>query len=139
MKLENTWSYQLKGVNDLAEKFIWRDKKLKLIVNAESKKVLKDACILVEKTAKDSIGRVPPPAPPEHPPAAPTGTLKGRITHELDPTKLEGRVGTNLEYARRVELGFVGTDKLGRIYNQAPRPYLRPALHKCEKTIKASV
>jgi len=121
----------------LAEKFIWRDKKLKLIVNAESRGVLKDACILVEKTAKDSIGKVPPPSPPGHPPAAPTGTLKARITHELEPTKLEGRVGTNLEYARRVELGFVGTDSLGRTYNQAPRPYLRPALHKCEKTIKA--
>lgn len=120
----------------MAKEFKWRGDKLKGIAYEKAREVLKDACILVEKTAKDSIGRVPPPAPPEHPPAAPTGTLKGRITHELDPKKLEGRVGTNLEYARRVELGFVGTDKLGRVYNQAPRPYLRPALHKCEKTIK---
>lgn len=38
-----------------------------------------------------------------------------------------GVMGTNVEYARRIELGFVGTDKLGRSYNQAPRPYLRKA------------
>jgi len=36
-------------------------------------------------------------------------------------------VGTNLVYARRVEFGFVGKDKLGRRYNQAARPYLYPA------------
>ena len=52
------------------------------------------------------------------------------------PTKeLTGVVGTNVEYARRLELGFVGADSLGRIYNQLPRPYLRPALHKNEKKI----
>lgn len=36
-------------------------------------------------------------------------------------------VGTNLVYARRIEYGFIGADKLGRVYNQRPRPYLRPA------------
>lgn len=30
-------------------------------------------------------------------------------------------------YARRIEYGFVGTDSLGRHYNQAPQPYMRPA------------
>mgnify|MGYP001292038658 CR=1 FL=1 len=30
-------------------------------------------------------------------------------------------------YARRIELGFHGTDSLGRRYNQAGQPYLRPA------------
>lgn len=119
--------------------FRWNGKKIELIVNATSRQILEGACILVEKTAKASIGLVPPPSPPGHPPAAPTGTLKGRITHEkpkVTPRGLVGKVGTNLEYARRVELGFVGTDKIGRKYNQAPRPYLRPALHKNEAVIK---
>jgi len=47
-----------------------------------------------------------------------------------------GQVGTNLEYARRLELGFVGIDAKGRKYDQAPRPYLRPALEKNRENIK---
>jgi Bacteriophage HK97-gp10, putative tail-component len=30
-------------------------------------------------------------------------------------------------YARRIELGFIGIDSLGRHYHQAPEPYMRPA------------
>lgn len=37
-------------------------------------------------------------------------------------------VGTDVEYARRVEYGFVGKDKLGRMYHQAPKPYFRAAM-----------
>lgn len=37
-------------------------------------------------------------------------------------------VGTNLAYARRIEYGFSGADALGRVYNQAAQPYLRPAM-----------
>jgi hypothetical protein len=40
-----------------------------------------------------------------------------------DMAKVE--TGTNLEYAARVEFGFAGADKLGRIYNQPADPYLR--------------
>lgn len=45
----------------------------------------------------------------------------------------EGATGTNLDYARRVELGFVGVDSLGRSYNQAAQPYLRPAFDEKRK------
>ncbi len=37
-------------------------------------------------------------------------------------------VGNDQPQGPRLEFGFVGADKLGRIYNQAPRPHLRPAL-----------
>ena len=37
-------------------------------------------------------------------------------------------VGTDAPQARRLEYGFVGPDKLGRVYNQPPRPHIRPAL-----------
>ena len=37
-------------------------------------------------------------------------------------------VGTDAPQARRLEYGFVGADKLGRVYNQAARPHIRPAL-----------
>jgi hypothetical protein len=35
--------------------------------------------------------------------------------------------GFDPAYARRIEYGFVGMDSLGRMYNQAPQPYVRPA------------
>jgi hypothetical protein len=37
-------------------------------------------------------------------------------------------VGPTTEYGRRVELGFVGRDSLGRNYNQQPYPYFGPAV-----------
>lgn len=54
-----------------------------------------------------------------------TGTdIGGRQSTD---TRAEVRVGTNVEYARRIELGFTGTDSRGRQYHQPARPYLRPA------------
>lgn len=38
------------------------------------------------------------------------------------------RIGGNLVYLPRYELGFTGRDSLGRNYNQAPRPILRTIL-----------
>jgi Bacteriophage HK97-gp10, putative tail-component len=35
--------------------------------------------------------------------------------------------GFDPPYARRIEYGFIGTDKLGRHYHQAAQPYMRPA------------
>lgn len=37
-------------------------------------------------------------------------------------------VGTEEPYGRRLEFGFVGTDSLGRTYNQRPRPHAGPAV-----------
>lgn len=60
-----------------------------------------------------------------------TGNLMNSIK-EIRVTKkkyyVESQVGSDMVYAPRLEFGFVGTDKLGRRYNQRPRPYLRPAL-----------
>lgn len=36
-----------------------------------------------------------------------------------------GVLSNNAEYARRLELGFTGTDSRGRVVDQAPRPFLR--------------
>ncbi len=75
-----------------------------------------------------------------------TGNLKGSINYALatsasptgapatqsDGLRAHGQndwvwVGTNVKYARRIEYGFKGRDSLGRNYNQAAQPYLRPA------------
>ncbi len=48
---------------------------------------------------------------------------EGRITVSL-------RIFTNNPYARRLEFGFVGVDRLGRNINQGPRPYWRPVISR---------
>jgi HK97 gp10 family phage protein len=35
--------------------------------------------------------------------------------------------GIDPAYARRIEFGFVGADRLGRVYNQAANPFMRTA------------
>lgn len=114
---------------------IWKDQLVIAEVNMLARKTLADALNLVKNTTVSSIGKVSAPSPPGHAPATVSGTLKRSIATEMNPAKLEGRVGTNLDYGARLELGFTGDDSLGRHYNQAPRPYLRPALHKCEAAI----
>ena len=39
----------------------------------------------------------------------------------------EVRAGANSPYAKRIEFGYVGPDSLGRRFNQAAQPALRPA------------
>ena len=59
-----------------------------------------------------------------------TGTLRRSLHHETadtSPTAAAIDIGTDLVYARRVEYGFSGRDSLGRLYNQAPNPYLHSA------------
>lgn len=43
-----------------------------------------------------------------------------------------GAAGTNAVQGRRLELGFVGTDSLGRHYNQPPYPHVGPATEEIE-------
>ena len=76
-----------------------------------------------------------------------SGMSSGKVTSpakvedgvSMPPTetgKFTGRVGSNVEYARRIELGFVDVDSLGRKYNQPPYPFLRPALEKNRSKIE---
>lgn len=46
--------------------------------------------------------------------------------------KVTGEVGTNEPQARRLEMGFVGTDSLHREYHQPPYPHAGPALDRYE-------
>jgi hypothetical protein len=41
-------------------------------------------------------------------------------------------VGTAAPQGRRLEMGFVGVDSLGRHYNQPPFPHVRPAMQQIE-------
>jgi len=46
-------------------------------------------------------------------------------------------VGPTTVYARRIELGFKGRDKLGRKYNQGPKPYVKPAFDEARPVVQA--
>ena len=39
----------------------------------------------------------------------------------------DNKYGFDPAYARRIEYGFFGQDSMGRMYNQAGTPYMRPA------------
>jgi hypothetical protein len=49
-------------------------------------------------------------------------------TVEKTPEQCTVIVGNDQPQGPRLEYGFVGADKLGRVYNQAARPHIRPAL-----------
>lgn len=67
-----------------------------------------------------------------------TGNLRRSITVEiLGPGDV--RVGSNEAYARRIEFGFLGADRLGREYHQAARPYLRPAFEQHRERLRAAI
>lgn len=96
---------------------------------------LEKACLIVEADAKE---------------ACPTGDgqLRQSITHEVDKEKMEGVIGSSVEYAPYVEIGTgiyssegtgrktpwcykdEKTDKFYWTRGQNPRPFLQPALDK---------
>jgi len=71
-----------------------------------------------------------------------TGTLRRSIhtlLQEITKDTATIAIGTNLEYARRIEMGFSGVDSLGRSYDQPPNPYLRPALEENKARVEREV
>lgn len=52
---------------------------------------------------------------------------------------VEVQVGTDVPYARRIEQGFIGADKLGRHYHQPARAYLRPAFDETREDVEHEI
>lgn len=68
-------------------------------------------------------------------PNAPTGDYRrswGTRYFGLPGGVIVAQVGTNEPQGRRLEMGFVGADSLGRVYNQAPLPHVGPAVQEIE-------
>ena len=63
-----------------------------------------------------------------------TRNLSNSIAYQV--REEDAIVGTNVEYAARIEYGFKGADSLGRRYNQSAQPYLEPSLHNNKKKIQ---
>ena len=57
-------------------------------------------------------------------------SIQRRTIHRA--TRSSSHVGTNAVQARRLEFGFVGTDSLGRTYDQQAYPHFGPALDEAE-------
>lgn len=93
------------------------------------------AMAALEQDARRQVGRINPGNMPSAPGEAP-GTVSGRLAFNIDfemareEDAIRGFLGVrdDVRYALRLELGFVGVDSLGRRYDQAPRPFLRPTL-----------
>lgn len=55
-----------------------------------------------------------------------TGDYTRSMAVEFSAAGTAATIGTMAPQARRLEFGFVGTDSLGRTFNQAPLPHWRP-------------
>jgi len=115
-------------------KILWHGDKVLKKINEEENKRIHKACIFLENYIKTSMkkGSYKPykrgkkihySSQPGHPPAVDTGRLRASITYEVMQMfyKITGRVGTNVEYARHLELGTK---------DMQPRPYLRVAIER---------
>lgn len=66
-----------------------------------------------------------------------SGTL--RRSWKSSSEGLTAFTGPTVIYARRIELGFRGTDSAGRTYNQAPNPYVKPARDQSMPAVRAFI
>lgn len=83
----------------------------------------------------------PPPPADRDPEGAPTAYNEAAIIGVIANAKIGDRIGLSytMRYARRLEYGFIGTDSLGRTYNQAPRAWNRLAAAQWPRLVSESV
>jgi hypothetical protein len=75
---------------------------------------------------------------PGEAPAVMLSNYMNSITHDVavKPNEIVGTTGTNQKQGKRLEFGFVGTDSLGRRYNQAPRPHMKVTYEENKDALK---
>lgn len=99
--------------------------------------------VVVEKAATDLNSLTQQNASGRPGPNAPTGDYRGswRVedVHDPDPGTTSRSVGTDRPQANRLEYGFVGTDSLGRQYDQQPYPHHGPAVDVMEPVFEAAM
>lgn len=62
--------------------------------------------------------------------------VAGKVSDpEIDDNSVAVFVGTDVEYARRIEYGFEGADRLGRTFHQPAQAYLRPAVDENRREV----
>lgn len=96
--------------------------------------VTKSTADLVALTQRNAYGRPGPNAP--------TGDYRGSWRVEdvdAGPASVAKSAGTDRAQANRLEYGFVGTDSLGRTYNQPPYAHHGPAVDVVEPVFYAAM
>jgi hypothetical protein len=85
---------------------------------------IKDAAHVIQRQARANASGRPGPR-------VRSGTLRRSITIKYPKRGgggvWEAMIGPTVIYSRRVELGFDGTDSIGRTYHQPPYPFFGPA------------
>ena len=110
----------------------WEPEKVIKATLLEQEKRMGRACALVQREIKTLLnvggGRDRIPSAPGEPPHKQSAKLYGSIHFAVkrDKDSVLGIIYSNDKKARRLELGFVGKDSLGRTYDQKPRPFMRP-------------
>lgn len=56
-----------------------------------------------------------------------------------EPERQVRSIAPHMPYSARLEFGFIGTDSLGRVYNQAAQPYIRPAYDENKETARDAI
>ncbi|GAK12242.1 HK97-gp10 family putative phage morphogenesis protein [Geomicrobium sp. JCM 19039] len=117
---KDMFSMEIKGLDEAIRKL----DRLEQSVDGAMDAALSAAALEVENEAKN---RVP----------VKSHTLQRSITHKVQ--NGDALVGpfSEVPYAARIEFGFIGTDSLGRQYNQSAQPYLRPALESSRSRVLA--
>jgi len=114
------------------EKLVWYGPERFREIHDKVKKGMDASRMLVEGDARRS-------APVK------TGHLRAFLNSKIEvstDTEIVADIGYKMKwgnwvpYARRMELGFIGIDSLGRHYNQSPRAFLFPALEVNKSRIK---
>lgn len=127
-----TFKIKVEGIKELQAAFDSLERELQeALVDAVTQ-----AAIVVEREAKANSEKGGDAFPHRI-----TGNLMNSIKElrqMVGPGRVESEVGTAMEYGPRLEYGFMDVDRLGRRYNQHPRPFLRPALDENEAEIQAA-
>jgi hypothetical protein len=134
----------------VASRLVWEQTKVKTASELVVMRNMTRAAIFVEGVIIRSLSVGQPvkrlksgrlvglgPSSPGQPPHVLMGGLRRSVTHKVFKAfgNIVALVGSNMKYARRLELGFIGSDSKGRMYNQGPRPYLRPAVRNNRSAI----
>ncbi len=130
--MAETFKLKVEGIKELQAAFDKLDKEFQgALADAVSQ-----AAAVVEREAKANSERGGSSFPHRI-----TGNLMNsikEIRQNSQPGRVESQVGSDMVYAPRLEYGFMDVDRLGRRYNQHPRPFLRPALDDNEAEIQAA-
>ena len=117
-------------------------------VDHATKTAVSEGASLIEREAKKGFAGqhnqgTPRPNPDETRPYSVTSALRRSIHRTPTTPARVGRgsylqsVAPTMAYGRRIELGFSGTDSLGRLFNQRPYPFLQPAVRRVTPMLPA--